>query len=355
MKKSLMMICALVLTMLAQAQQVKYTVKGVSKDNGKMVYLEDRLTSKPVDSTLVAKGKFVFKGQADKNAILAITFDKDDWRSWRTLFFNDGKPVSVNMNDSTLKGSPLNERLSYYNIEIMGMPSDHDSRHRSEMVMKMFKEERETLLPAALIVEGQKTFGTKELLSILEEKPVYAEHPYVKQYEKKLNRLATAKLVVKSGKSDEQKAADKVVKEAFIGQQFTDFEMADTHGTMHKLSEYVGNGHWLFVDFWASWCGPCLVEMPHVVAAYEKFHDKGLEIVGVSLDSKKELWVKAIASLNMPWAHLSDLKGWDSLVTKIYKINSIPDNLLIDPQGKIVARGLRGEALHEKLKEVLGE
>ena len=355
MKKILLIICALVLTVSAQAQQVKYTVKGVSKENGKMVYLEDRLTSKPVDSTLVAKGKFVFKGVADKDAILAITFDKDDWRSWRTLFFNDGKPVSVNMNDSTLKGSPLNERLSYYNIEIMGMPSDHDSRHRSEMVMKMFKEERETLLPAALIVEGQRTFGTKELLNILEKKPVYAEHPYVKQYEKKLKQLATRKLVGRSGRSDEQKAADKVVKDAFIGQQFTDFEIADTHGTIHKLSEYVGNGHWLFVDFWASWCGPCLVEMPHVVAAYEKFHDKGLEIVGISLDSKKELWVKAIASLNMPWAHLSDLKGWDSLVTKIYKINSIPDNLLIDPQGKIVARGLRGEALHEKLKEVLEE
>ena len=355
MKKILLIICALVLTVSAQAQQVKYTVKGVSKENGKMVYLEDRLTSKLVDSTLVAKGKFVFKGVADKDAILAITFDKDDWRSWRTLFFNDGKPVSVNMNDSTLKGSPLNERLSYYNIEIMGMPSDHDSRHRSEMVMKMFKEERETLLPAALIVEGQRTFGTKELLNILEEKPVYAEHPYVKQYEKKLKRMATTKLVGRSGRSDEQKAADKVVKNGFVGQQFTDFEMVDTLGTMHKLSEYVGNGHWLFVDFWASWCGPCLVEMPHVVAAYEKFHDKGLEIVGVSLDSQKKLWVKAIASLNMPWAHLSDLKGWDSLVTKIYKINSIPDNLLIDPQGKIVARGLRDEALHEKLKEVLEE
>lgn len=78
-------------------------------------------------------------------------------------------------------------------------------------------------------------------------------------------------------------------------------------------------------------------------------------MVGVSLDGHKVPWVKAIASLNMPWVHLSDLKAWESLVTKIYKINAIPDNLLIDPQGKIVARGLREEALHEKLKEVFGE
>jgi thiol-disulfide isomerase/thioredoxin len=129
--------------------------------------------------------------------------------------------------------------------------------------------------------------------------------------------------------------------------------MADTLGTMHKLSEYVGNGHWLFVDFWASWCGPCRAEMPNVVAAYEKFHTKGLEIVGISLDGQKEPWVKAIASLNMPWVHLSDLKAWESLVTKIYKINAIPDNLLIDPLGKIVARDLRGEDLHAKLAELL--
>ena len=101
--------------------------------------------------------------------------------------------------------------------------------------------------------------------------------------------------------------------------------------------------------------GPCIREMPHVVAAYEKFHDKGLDIVGISLDKNMIPWKKTIVSQNMPWAHLSDLKGWESLVTKVYKINSIPDNLLIDPQGKIVARNLRGEVLLEKLKDVLGE
>ena len=165
-----------------------------------------------------------------------------------------------------------------------------------------------------------------------------------------LKKTEVRKFVVRRDRSkdDEKNAAMK----AFVGQRFTDLEMLDTDGNSHKLSEYVGNGHWLFVDMWASWCGPCRAEMPHVVAAYEKYHKKGLEMVSISLDNQKEAWVKAITALNMPWTHLSDLKGWQSIVCDVYKVWAIPDNLLINPQGEIVARNLRGEALHEKLKDI---
>ena len=130
---------------------------------------------------------------------------------------------------------------------------------------------------------------------------------------------------------------------------YTDISLPGPQGQTVKVSDYVGKNRLVMIDFWASWCGPCMGEMPYVVKAYEMFHDKGLEIVGVSLDKDKASWLAAIEQTGQKWPQMSDLKGWDCEGAALYGIQSIPANVLINEQGEIVARDLRGDFL---LKEV---
>ena len=143
------------------------------------------------------------------------------------------------------------------------------------------------------------------------------------------------------------------MKATAVGQKFTDFEMSDPKGKLVKLSDYAGKGKVVLVDFWASWCGPCRREMPNLVHAYKQFKNKNFEIVGVSLDQNSNAWKESIEKLNLTWPQMSDLKFWDSEGAKLYAVNSIPHTVLIDGNGTIIARGLHGDKLLEKLEEIL--
>lgn len=132
-----------------------------------------------------------------------------------------------------------------------------------------------------------------------------------------------------------------------------DFALADTSGNIVKLSSY--KGKYVLVDFWASWCGPCRKENPNVVAAYNKYHSKGFEVLGVTLDTKRDAWIAAIEKDGLNWAHVGDLKGWKSDIVEEYGIRAVPTNFLLDPGGKVIAKDLREEALQEKLAELFAE
>ena len=148
-------------------------------------------------------------------------------------------------------------------------------------------------------------------------------------------------------------AEKKAQESTAIGHAYTDLKMDDPNGKSIKLSDYVGKSKYVLIDFWASWCGPCRAEMPTVVETYTKFHDKGFEVVGVSLDNEKDSWVKAIADLKMPWPQMSDLKGWESEACATYHVQAIPANVLVDEKGNIIAKDLRGKDLLDKMAELL--
>jgi peroxiredoxin len=137
-----------------------------------------------------------------------------------------------------------------------------------------------------------------------------------------------------------------------VGTDALDFTQTDVEGKPVKLSSF--KGKYVLLDFWASWCKPCRMENPNVVKVYNQFKTKNFTVLGVSLDQSKDAWVKAIQADKLTWNHVSDLQQWNNAAAQMYHIQSIPGNFLIDPNGKIVARDLRGEDLEKKLCELLG-
>lgn len=161
-----------------------------------------------------------------------------------------------------------------------------------------------------------------------------------------LNALKTEYEVLKAGKAQQRPGAN-----IWVGKEAPELTLPDVNGKNISLSDF--RGKYVLVDFWASWCKPCMMENPNIVQAYNQFKDKNFTVLGVSLDRKKDDWLQAIREGNLTWTHISDLAFWNSKAVQIYQFNSIPFNILVDPQGIVVAENLRGEMLSEKLAEIL--
>ena len=385
MKKLIALILAFAVagTVVCFGAAVSYKVTGTNAPkDGVTVHLVDMLSGASINSAVVSRGGFEMKGKAEKDAFLSV---KVDGVEWEFLFFNDGKPVRLNVADKTVSGSALNSRLSecalknaaeydrYYSFieSFMALPAEEQEakmedfmpqyqariKAYGEFYLDMIEKNKDSLIPVAFIEhfpsvisaanEWDKAKGDKVFNELLASGSPCAKHPYVLDFKRRMEAADAQRAEAEARRREAAAQA-----QSLVGQKFRDLEELDRDGKPHKLSEYVGKGRWVLVDFWAAWCNPCKVEMPNVVAAYRKYHDKGFDVVGLSLDNDRDEWIRAIREWDMPWIHLSDLKYWQSVAIQTYSVTGIPDNLLIDPEGTIVARGLRGEQLEAVLARI---
>lgn len=361
MKKTILMTVLTTAALTAGAQDVKFKVTGTLPDTVKTVTVIVNGNMKaPVATATVTNGKFTVEGQAPKDAFLGIGYQQQ--RGLRhVVALNDGQPIEMRLvDDSWVKGSKLNNEFSDMNNQsnLMTMAAPQikqwqelrnddtpEGKAKLEKItqeinameekcdnikLEYIKAHSNDVTPAYLMSQMYYQFDYKELTDFINSGAAWVNHPMCDRMKKQVEAMAKRQ----------------------PGVMFTDLEMNDLDGKPAKLSDWVGKGNYVLVDFWASWCGPCRREMPHVVEAYNTYKAKGFDVVGVSFDSKAEAWKGAVKTLGLNWHNISDLKYWQCAAAEAYGINSIPSNILVGPDGKIVASDLRGQALLDKLAEI---
>jgi len=368
MKKLIYAMC-MVGGMLACTQKTEnggYTISGTAEGtvDGDTVYLcevQGYFSMLPLDSAYVKDGKFEFKGQtegANIRVLMPIHNGKPLAMSMFILENADIKAtLSVEGKDDKYEGGPNGELYKQFIdgenklAEQMEKPwtvmndstSDDAAKDAARQVLDSLQVVQKNYHRQFIIDHVPSALSDLLFAYSMQEFNEDEQEEILKLFGEKQPDMPYYKRIMAERKASEASA---------VGGQYMDIALAAPDGKTIKVSDYVSKNKYTLIDFWASWCGPCRAEMPTVVKAYADFHQKGFEVVGVSLDNDKDAWVKAIADLKMPWPQMSDLKGWDCEGAQLYNVRSIPSNVLVDQQGKIVAKDLRGEQLLKKLDEL---
>ena len=346
--------------------QKGYTVTGSVENatDGELVYLQKIENRRPVkvDSAVIQNGVFTFTGSHDTlPEIHYLTYSAEGKNDLRMDFFLENGKINLKLteNNDSATGTPANDALQAIRTQTNALTQQMRAIYEAASTdstltdaqraakMEELNQAEEQLMN--VIKEGiQKHIGNAAGIYLLKSnyyqfdvdflEPLMSQIPAAYDNDDRIIRI-------KDNVSKMRATA--------VGQKFTDFTMNDPEGKEVKLSDYVGKGKVVLVDFWASWCGPCRREMPNIVEAYKQYKGKKFEIVGVSLDKDAESWKAAIQKLGITWPQMSDLKYWDCEGSRIYAVSSIPHTMIIDGEGTIVARGLHGEELQAKLAELL--
>ena len=318
--------------------------------NGKTIFIKERINRewKVLDSTIIMDGKFSFKGIADTAKIAYLAFVYPEGNKVRQAFvLENGKLTAVV--DSTgfivLKGTAQNDLLQTYqdSKNIFNKKADafykanNDTVKTKEQELAFAKGEEELTKEEVSIDEKFATDNVNTLVGT----HVFMNSFYAMTITEKESIIALMNAETKNVKRIQEIISDiSTEKRVAVGSQFADIKLPTVSGDSLALSSLVGKTDFVLIDFWASWCGPCMHFLPDLKFFYAKHKGIQLEILGVSLDDNKEAWTGTIAAKQMIWKQVSDLKGWKCEGSRIYAVNSIPATVLIDKTGKIVGRNL---------------